>query len=83
MAWRMPGKHGGGIILVRLTQSLSYWLFINHRETLPLIILGHTELFTPEMQHEYMAWCKTEEGQKYLKGGSEYKEENTEARNNG
>lgn len=61
--------------MVKLTQSLRHWLFINHPEKLPLIMLGHVELFTEEMQKEYVEWCETDEGKKYLKGGSEYKEE--------
>ncbi len=60
--------------MVKLTQSLEHWLWINHRTTLPMILLGHTELFTPEMQKEYLEWCQTDEGRKYLKCGSEYKE---------
>ena len=58
--------------MVILTQSLEHWLFVNHRTTLPLILLGHTELFTEEMQKEYIEWCKTDEGKQYLKGGSKY-----------
>lgn len=74
----MQKAHGGrkeGCGMVRLTQSLAHWLFENHREKLPLIMLGHLELFTDEMKQEYLAWCKTDEGAKYLKGGSEYKKE--------
>lgn len=58
--------------MVKLTQSLSQWLFDNHREILPLIMFGHTELLTDEMWNEYIAWCKTDEGRQYLKGGSKY-----------
>lgn len=61
--------------MVKLTQSLSKWIFDNHKDKLPLILLGHVELFTEDMQEEYCAWCETEEGRKYLKGGSEYREE--------
>ncbi len=61
--------------MVRLTQSLNQWLWENHRKALPLIMLGHTELFTEEMQQEYLAWCLTDDGKQYLKGGSKYKEE--------
>lgn len=61
--------------MVRLTQSLREWLWRYHREKLALIIFGHVELFTPEMKQEYLEWCQTDEGKKYLKGGSEYKEE--------
>lgn len=61
--------------MVRLTQSLSHWLFENHKEIMPLIMFGHIELFTEEMQKEYIEWCKTDEGRQYLKGGSKYKED--------
>lgn len=60
--------------MVTLTQSLEHWLWVNHRELIPLIMLGHIELFTEEMQKEYIEWCKTDEGRSYLKGGSNYKE---------
>ena len=61
--------------MVKLTQSLSVWLFMNHKDILPLLMFGHVELFTPEMQQEYLAWCQTDEGRQYLKGGSKYKED--------
>lgn len=61
--------------MVKLTQSLNYWLFKNHADLLPLIMFGHIELFTEEMQKEYVVWCQTDEGKSYLKGGSNYKEE--------
>lgn len=61
--------------MVRLTQSLQKWLFDNHPDKLPLIMLGHLELFTEEMEKEYLTWCLTKEGRQYLKGGSEYKED--------
>lgn len=60
--------------MVRLTQSLYHWLWENHKEIIGLIMFGHTELFTPEMEQEYLAWCQTDEGKKYLKGGNEYDE---------
>ena len=60
--------------MVRLTQSLRHWLWKNHRDKLALITLGHLELFTKEMEREYLEWCKTDEGKSYLKGGSNYKE---------
>ena len=61
--------------MVKLTQSLQQWLWVNHRDIIGLIMLGHTELLTDEMWEEYIEWCNTEEGQSYLKGGSNYKEE--------
>lgn len=60
--------------MVKLTHSLEHWLFINYPQELPLIMFGHTELFTEEMQKEYLEWCKTEDGKSYLKGGKNYKE---------
>lgn len=61
--------------MVRLTQSMQEWLWRNHRDIITLIQLGHVELITDEMQREYIAWCQTEEGAQYLKGGSKYDEE--------
>ena len=61
--------------MVKLTQSLAVWLHANHPETMALIMLGHVELFTPEMQREYVEWCQTDDGKQYLKGGSKYDEE--------
>lgn len=61
--------------MIKLTQSLSKWLFDNHKDKLPLIMLGHAELFSKEMQQQYLEWCKTEEGKSYLKGGKNYKED--------
>ena len=61
--------------MVILTQSLEHWLFVNHKEKLPLIMFGHTELFTEEMQKEYIEWCKTDEGKQYLEGDSKYNPE--------
>lgn len=61
--------------MVRLTHSLQEWLWRYHPDVIGLIMFGHIELITPEMQQEYLAWCQTDEGRKYLKGGSEYKED--------
>ncbi len=60
--------------MYKLTQSLYHWLWENHRDKIALIMFGHAELFTPEMQQQYLEWCKTEEGRQYLKGGSKYVE---------
>ncbi len=58
--------------MVRLTQSLEYWLFNYHREEMALILFGHLELFTEEMQKDYFDWCLTDEGKQYLKDGDKY-----------
>lgn len=57
---------------VRMTASMEHWLFVNHPEILPLIGFGHLELFTDEMKGEYLKWCATEEGKRYLVGGDLY-----------
>lgn len=62
--------------MIRLTESLKQWLFDNHPKLLPLIMLGHTELFTLQMKNDYIAWCRTDEGKEYLIGGSKYKAPN-------
>ena len=49
------------IDIVKLTKSLKHWLFKNHPDLLPLIMFGHVELFTDEMQKEYVEWLKTED----------------------
>lgn len=61
--------------MVKLTQSLQQWLLEHHKEKLPLIMLGHVELMTKDMTEEYLAWCQTDDGKQYLKGGSKYKEQ--------
>lgn len=60
--------------MVKLTQSLAEWLWRYHRDKIYLIILGHLELFTDEMETEYIEWCKTDDGRQYLKGGTKYRE---------
>ena len=59
--------------MVKLTQSLKHWLWENHKDKLSLILFGHVELFTEEMNKEYLAWCQTDEGKQYLEGGIKYK----------
>lgn len=61
--------------MVKLTQSMHHWLWENHRDIIVLIMFGHIALFTKEMEQEYLAWCQTDEGRQYLKGGSKYREE--------
>lgn len=60
--------------MVEMTQSFSKWCFTYHKDLYVLLLLGHTELLTEELAKEYLEWCATPEGIKYLKGGSEYKE---------
>ncbi len=61
--------------MVKLTKSLEHWLSVNHPEIIPLIMFGHVEIFRDEMKKEYVAWCQTDEGKQYLKGGSKYQED--------
>ncbi len=58
--------------MVQLTYSLSYWLATKYPKVMPLISFGHIELFTAEMQNEYLKWCSTAEGKRYLVGGDKY-----------
>ena len=58
--------------MVRLTCSLQHWLWENHKDIMGLIMLGHIELMTNDMCKEYIEWCKTEEGKRYLVGGDLY-----------
>lgn len=58
--------------MIGLTQSLSHYLWENHRDIVGLVMLGHTELVTGEIWNAYIEWCKTEDGRKYLKGGAKY-----------
>ena len=58
--------------MIKLTCSLKHWLAINYPYDFILIAFGHVELFTPEMQAEYIKWCQTEEGKRYLVGGDLY-----------
>lgn len=60
--------------MIRITQSLYQWLWTNHREIIPLVLFGHIELFTEDMQAAYLEWCKTDDGKQYLVGGSKYDE---------
>lgn len=60
--------------MVKLTKSLKHWLYVNHPELISSIMFGHVELFTKEMQKEYLAWCQTEDGMRYLKGGDLYED---------
>ena len=58
----------------QMTQSFSAWCFKFHPEIYSLLRFGHAELFTKEMQQEYIDWVQTDEGRQYLKGGSKYRE---------
>lgn len=61
--------------MVKLTQSLQHFLWEFHRDLTGLIVMGHVELFTPEIQQEYLEWCATDDGKQYLQGGAKYTEE--------
>lgn len=58
----------------KMTQSFSAWCLKFHPEIYSLLWFGHNELFTKEIQQEYIDWVQTDEGRQYLKGGSKYKE---------
>lgn len=61
--------------MVKMTQSFSAWCLKYHEDIYSLLMFGHTEEFTEELAHEYVEWCRTDEGRQYLKGGSKYRED--------
>lgn len=62
-------------MMIKMTQSFRYWLFENHNDIFVLVMMGHLEYLTNDMFEQYLAWCQTDDGKQYLKGGSKYKEE--------
>lgn len=64
----------GSFLMVQMTYSLQVWLLRNYPETFVLVSFGHTYEFTEQMQQEYLAWCCTDEGKRYLVGGDKYEE---------
>lgn len=52
--------------MVELTKSLRHFLFEKYRDIYVLLMFGHLELFTEEIEAEYLEWCATDEGKKYL-----------------
>ena len=43
--------------MVKLTDSLKEFLWQSeHKKIIPLLILGHVELFTEEIQQQYLEW---------------------------
>lgn len=43
--------------MVKLTNSLKKFLIESeHKEMIPLLMFGHVELFTEEIQQEYAEW---------------------------
>ena len=53
--------------MAKLTHSLVAFLAKKHPDLIPFLIFGHVELFTDEIQNEYMEWLKTDEGKEALK----------------
>lgn len=59
--------------MVYLTQSIKeFFIRKGLLKELTLLSFGHTEVYTPELQKEYLEWVQTEEGRAYLKGGEKY-----------
>lgn len=59
--------------MISITQSLREFLIRKGKlQELTLLSFGHVEVYTPELQKEYLEWVQTEEGQAYLKGGKKY-----------
>lgn len=51
---------------VKVTESFEQFMWRFHREELPLVLMGHTELAADHWD-EYIGWCKTDEGKHFLK----------------
>ena len=58
--------------MVKLTYSLRHWLIKNHPDILPLVLFGHVETLTAKVRQEYLNWCQSDEGKRYLVGGDLY-----------
>lgn len=49
--------------MVKLTDSLREFLWqSDHKEMIPLLMFGHVELFTEEIQQEYAEWLAKKQG---------------------
>lgn len=49
--------------MVKLTDSLREFLWqSDHKEMIPLLMFGHAELFTEEIQQEYAEWLAKKQG---------------------
>ena len=58
--------------MIKFTQSMQRWLIKYHQELVAPLLLGHLEKFTDEHMRDYLAWCHTDEGRSYLRGGCNY-----------
>lgn len=64
-------------LMIKPTLSLAKFFEIKGlKKELTLLYFGHAEVFTPELEREYTEWVQTDEGRSYLKGGTNYKEDN-------
>ena len=64
--------------MMKLTQSFAQYVWQFHKDKFSLIMFGHMELITEDMYNDYIAWCQTDDGKQYLKGGSKYVPEEDE-----
>ena len=58
--------------MVEMTLSLRTFLWKFHKDIYSLLLFGHVEFYTKEIESEYLEWCKTDEGKSYLEGGANY-----------
>lgn len=61
-------------MMVKFTLSMDVFLIKKHPDLYWPLSFGHLEMFTDEIEAEYLEWCKTEDGKQYLEGGAKYKE---------
>lgn len=60
--------------MVKLTESLKEFLFQSeHKEIIPLLMFGHVELFTEEIQREYVEWLAKNQDKEMVKPNGEKK----------
>lgn len=57
------------------------WLINNDKYSLPFAN-GGLRIFTPQMVEDYLAWCETDEGGKWLKYDKEWEENHDKRRRN-
>lgn len=68
----MVGK--GSERMIKLTWSLQNFLSKYHPDLLVPLTFGKIELYTKEINNEYLDWLFSDEGKEYLQGGSKNKE---------
>lgn len=53
--------------MIKLTESLEFFLSQNYKDLIVPLSFGHSELLTDEIWQEYLSWCQTDEAKPYMK----------------